>query len=271
MSKLFRAVLLIAAGLGSTAAAPSESRRPTARWVVNYDNAQCVASRSYGTEDKPLHLAFKPSPTGNVMRIMLIRNGPAADAEQRPAMVRFDDKKPIVANALAYGDRQTRSFIAAINLPMASLAAHRQAAAFAIKGGSFDERLAVGGFSGVMAAFDDCLANLRDVWNVGPSYSSRLRVAAQPKQPLRDLFLSSAYPRQAIREGDTGRVGIALLIDETGKVGDCMVEETSGFATLDTMSCFVLTSKAKFQPAIGIDGKPVKSASFQRISWKIRP
>ena len=269
MIKTFRAVLLTAVGLGSTAAATPEPRQPTARWVVNYDDAQCVASRNYGSEDKPLHLAFKPSPTGKVMRIMLIRNGPAADAEQRPAMVRFDDSKPIGANALAYGDRQTRSFIAAINLPMASLAAHRQAAAIAIKGGSFDERLAVGGFSGVMAAFDDCLANLRDVWNVGEPYSTRLKGEAQPKQPLRDLFRSTTYPAQAIRERDSGLVGVALLIDETGKVRDCMVEETSGFATLDTMSCSILTKHAQFQPATGADAKPAKSASFHRINWKI--
>nr|MBA3729555.1 hypothetical protein [Sphingomonas sp.] len=179
MTRKFRAILLVAVGLASIAAA--EPRKPTARWVVNYDDAQCVASRNYGSDEKPLFLAFKPSPTGNVMRIMLIRNGSAADAEQRPAVVRFDDKKPISANALAYGDRQTKSFIASINLPMASLAAHRQAAVIAIKGSSFDERLAVGGFSGVMAAFDDCLANLRDVWNIGGSYSSRVRVEAQPK------------------------------------------------------------------------------------------
>lgn len=271
MSKTLHAALLIAVGVGSIAAAPPEPRKPTARWVVNYDDAQCVASRNYGSEEKPLHLAFKPSPTGSVVRIILIRNGSAADAEQRPAIVRFDNTKPIAAKALAYGDRQTNSFITSINLPMASIAAHRQAAAIEIKGGWFDERLAVGGFSGVMAAFDDCLANLREVWNVGERYSSRLRVAAEPKQPLRDLFRSTTYPAQAVRERDTGRVGIALLIDETGKVRDCMVEETSGFATLDTMSCSVLIKDARFRPAIGPGGKPVKSASFQRIAWKIRP
>ena len=237
MRKTLHAALLIAVGLGSIAAAPAKPRKPTARWVVNYDDAQCVASRNYGSEEKPLFLAFKPSPTGNVMRIMMIRNGPAADAEQRPAIVRFDDKKAISANALAYGDRDTKRFIASLNLPMQRLIEHRTAAAIAFKGGSFDERLAVGGYSGVMAAFDDCLANLRNVWNVGEHSSSRLKEPARPKQPLRDLFRSSAYPKQAIHEHDTGSVGIALLVDETGKVRDCMVEETSGFATLDTMSC----------------------------------
>ncbi len=48
-----------------------------------------------------------------------------------------------------------------------------------------------------------------------------------------------------------------------------MVEHTSGFATLDTVSCYVIANQAKFHPALGADGKPVKSASFQRISWRI--
>src|SRR5688500_12029060 len=116
MTKTLRAALLIAVGLGSAAAAPAEPRQPTARWVVNYDDAQCVASRNYGSEEKPLFLAFKPSPTGSVMRVMLIRNGAASDAEQRPAVVRFDDKKAISANALSYGDRETKRHIASINL-----------------------------------------------------------------------------------------------------------------------------------------------------------
>ena len=58
-----------------------------------------------------------------------------------------------------------------------------------------------------MAAFDDCLANLREVWNVGVPYSARITRPAQSKRPLRDLFRSSTYPAQAMREGDTGRVG----------------------------------------------------------------
>jgi TonB family protein len=266
MTKILHGLALISIGLGSMAAAPAEPRKPTARWVINYDDAQCVASRNYGTEDKPLFLALKPSPTGSVMRIMLIRGGYAAEAEAQPAMVRFDDKKAINASALAYSDRKARRLTTAISLPMQSLAENRGARAIEIRGSGFSERLAVGGFGGVMAAFDDCLANLRSVWNIGPT---RLKQVARPKQPLRDLFRSASYPSQALREHDTGRVGIALLVDEAGKVRDCMVEETSGFATLDTMSCGILAQYAKFHPAIGTDGKPAKSASFHRISWKI--
>ena len=269
MTKAFRIPMLIAVAIASVGAA--EPRQPTARWVVNYDDAQCVASRNYGTDDRPLFLALKPSSTGSVVRVMLIRNGGASEAEQRPASVRFDDKAAIAVKALSYGDAKAKRHVASINLPMETFAANRRATSIEIKGSWFNERLAVPGLTGVMAAFDDCLANLREVWNVGPPHSARIGRPAQSKRPLRDLFRSSIYPAQAMRESDTGRVGLSLLIDEAGKVRDCMIEETSGFATLDTMSCYTITTYARFDPAIGTDGKPIKSASFHRISWRIRP
>jgi TonB family protein len=260
---------MVPVAIGSMGAA--EPRQPTARWVVNYDDAQCVASRNYGTEDKPLFLAFKPSPTGSVVRVILMRNGTLSDAEQRPASVRFDDKPALAVNALSYGDPKAKRLAMAINLPMTTFAANRGASSIEIKGSWFNERLAVPGLTGVMAAFDDCLANLREVWNVGAPHSSRVAQPAQSKRPLSDLFRSSAYPRQAIVEGNTGRVGLAVLIDEAGTVRDCMIEETSGFATLDTMSCYTITTHARFDPAVGADGKPVKSASFHRIQWRMGP
>jgi len=274
MTKLFRSLLLTMIGASTAAAttaiAAEEPRKPTARWIVNYDDAQCVATRNYGTEDKPLILAFKPSAMGSVMRIMMIRKGSAAEAEQRPAILQFGEGPPIAVNALAYGDRQTRQFMASMNVPMTTFTANRRAAALKVKGGTFDERLAVPGLVGIAAAFDDCLANLRQVWNVGGVPASRLKEPARPLQPLGNLFRSASYPIRAIQEQNTGSVSVTMLIDEAGKVRDCMVEETSGYPTLDTMSCYMISEHAKFAPAVGLDGKPAKSASFQRISWKIR-
>jgi TonB family protein len=269
MNKTSRAIVLIAVGVGSVGA--TQPRQPTAPWVVNYDDAQCVASRNYGTEDKPLFVALKPSPTGSVMRVMLVRNGSSSVADQRPASVGFDGKPAIPVKALSFGDSKTRRLVASVNLPMQAFAANRRASSIEIKGSWFNEQLAVPGLPGVMAAFDDCLANLREVWNVSLPYSARITRPAQSRKPLRDLLRSRNYPSQAIREGDTGRVGLSLLIDEAGKVRDCMIEETSGFATLDTVSCYTITTHARFDPALGVDGKPAKSARFHRIQWRIRP
>ena len=60
-----------------------------------------------------------------------------------------------------------------------------------------------------------------------------------------------------------------LLIDEAGKLANCMVVGTSGYASLDAQSCAVLKERAKFVPALGIDGKPTKSGILQRIRWQM--
>ena len=262
-----RLLILASVAIGSSAAA--EPRKPTARWVVNYDDAQCVATRNYGSDEKPLILALKPSATGSVMRIMMIRHGPAFEAEQRSVLLRFDDKAPIPVSALTFGESKSGQFIATANVPMETFVANRRATTILFRGATFDEHLAVPGFAGIAAAFDDCLANLRQVWNVGPAHSSRLKRGARPVQPLRSLFSRGTFPALAVQAGNTGTVSVALMVDEAGKVRDCMIEQTSGFATLDSTSCFVIASRARFEPAIGADGKPAKSAYFQRIQWRI--
>src|SRR5687767_3938164 len=140
MTNPFRAILLIAIAIGSIGAA--EPRKPTGRWVLDYGDAQCVASRNYGTEDKPPFLAPKPSPPGSSMRNRVTRNAASSTAEKRQAPVRFGDKPAIAVNAMSYGDPKAKRHDASINLPMATFAANRRASTIEIKGSSFNERLA---------------------------------------------------------------------------------------------------------------------------------
>ena len=90
------------------------------------------------------------------------------------------------------------------------------------------------------------------------------------KGDLMGLFASDDYPTQAILEGGTGSVEIVILIDEQGKAADCTVVETSGVPVLDAQACAVIRQRARFTPAVGLDGKAAKSAFRQRITWKIQ-
>jgi outer membrane biosynthesis protein TonB len=62
---------------------------------------------------------------------------------------------------------------------------------------------------------------------------------------------------------------MTFLIDEQGRIADCTVDQTSGVAVLDTMSCYVISRRARFTPALGADGKPVRSAHETRVRWRI--
>jgi TonB family protein len=75
---------------------------------------------------------------------------------------------------------------------------------------------------------------------------------------------------ESIKRGDGGTVTIALLVDESGKVADCSVIQTSGVAVLDAQTCAVMNVRAKFTPGVGENGKPKKIAFVQRITWRVQ-
>lgn len=56
------------------------------------------------------------------------------------------------------------------------------------------------------------------------------------------------YPKNALRNGDTGTVSLALLIDTNGKVTNHRIQQSSGFRELDRAAIAAL-SMCKFKPA----------------------
>src|SRR5437868_2774366 len=106
MRVVSRAVAFACAANAAWAPAVAAPRQPTGAWHVDYDTAQCVAMRNYGTEAKPFILALKPSPNNGVMRILTIRSG-SAEANQMPALLRLGDFRKDT-NLLTYSDEKNR-------------------------------------------------------------------------------------------------------------------------------------------------------------------
>jgi TonB family protein len=242
--------------------------QPTGPWRVNYDFAQCVAHREYGTSDKPVELVLKPSPRGTVMRILVFRKGGSAELEQLPATLSLGDHREY-SNLLHYRDEKTGFGIAAMNVPMQLMKANLNAPYIRIESSGPDASFALSQLPGVLAELDKCVADLQEFWNIGAAYKSRIATPAAPKRPLHDLFTPNDYPTVAIHNHEDGVVGLTFLVDEHGAVSDCTVDETSGIPVLDTMSCYVISDRARFTPALGADGKPIRSAYSQRIVWRI--
>ncbi|MDQ3143510.1 MAG: energy transducer TonB [Pseudomonadota bacterium] len=243
---------------------------PTGRWVVDFAAHQCTAARNYGPEDKPVDLVLKYSPTGTVMQLAIIRGGRTWDIGQSPVTITLDRGPPIDASLLSFSPKKSDKRVELINLPIETFAAVRQATNLSISGkGRAQISFALSMMTPLMSAMDTCLADLQEVWNVGGAGSAKVKQAAQSKSGLASFFNPRDYPGDALSRGQSGTVGFTFLIDETGKIADCTVIATSGVALLDSQSCAILVERAKFNPAVGIDGKPVKSSSIQRVRWDL--
>jgi TonB family protein len=242
----------------------------TERWVVNYADNQCVASLNFGDDKHPLILALKPSPAGDIMQLVVVKQAGFFDSPaQVPVKVRFDDQPAREFSMLAVQGNKAGPDNFRINLSLADFAPMRSASSVTITSrGKMDEKFQLVQMTPLMRTIDNCVADLRRHWNIDSDLQSKLRSRAK-NGDLPALFSSDDYPGVSLQERQGGLVGLVILIDEKGKPADCMVTQTSNSAALDTQACAMIMKRAKYDPAIGDDGKPAKSADTAKIRWEI--
>lgn len=139
------------------------------------------------------------------------------------------------------------------------------------------ERLELGQLAPALARLDSCISEVATVENFPP-------VAAPPPPPppdgrrpqpakapgaLATLFSSDDYPAEAIRAREEGAVGFRLTVGKDGRVTGCAVTASSGSAILDSTTCQLIASRARFQPARDHQGRPTEDSFSGRIVWRL--
>jgi protein TonB len=94
-------------------------------------------------------------------------------------------------------------------------------------------------------------------------------VPAQPKAKLASLFSVEDYPSEAFRNRHEGTVGFRLQVGADGRVKDCAIMSSSGFASLDSTTCRLLTLRARFSPALDRLGRPTTDSAVGQINWRL--
>src|SRR5687767_15100017 len=165
--KLLYPLLLCAIGMGLAAAAP---RQPSGRWVVEFNDAQCIASRNYGTPDSPLRLVLKSPAAGDIVQLAVIRPAARSDTAQLDSEVAIDQGAPVRTKAFAYTAARQKRRAYLINLPTAEFGAARTAKSISIRASDeLDEQFAISAIGPLLQVMDEYVADLRKVWNVaGP-------------------------------------------------------------------------------------------------------
>jgi len=262
-------LLLLAAAPPSQAAAAESTpiRQPAKRWVLDYAETNCTALRAYDTPAGELVVALRPSPSGEVMRLMIVRQRVTPETYHFPVEVSTDIHKA-KATGLRFSGGKGREVVW-INLNRAAWRRLQGAAVLGVKGRLIDERLAVPGIGKVISGLDACNDDLRKHWNVENAGGVPIAEKAKPVGAPERWLTSADYPGQSLGEGKEGRVGFVMMVDETGAPKDCMVDETSGNASLDAQGCVLLLKRAKFKPALDAAGKPVRSVYSSGIRWVV--
>ncbi|HMW49272.1 MAG TPA: energy transducer TonB, partial [Cellvibrionaceae bacterium] len=88
-----------------------------------------------------------------------------------------------------------------------------------------------------------------------------------PAKPPKKGLSPPAYPSESKKLGEEGPVGLALYLNEEGKVQEARVETSSGFPRLDEAAVKQATKAWKFEPCTE-DGKPV--ACWYKIKFRFQ-
>lgn len=96
----------------------------------------------------------------------------------------------------------------------------------------------------------------------------------KPEQSLAalrpDLWVRAAdYRSQWLRAGIEGRVGITLVISNSGRVDSCQVTQSSGHPYLDEYTCDLVSRRARFQPATDGNAKRIGGTFSTNVNWQI--
>jgi TonB family protein len=263
-SIVMAAVMVQSAAVGSA----DTPLQPAGPWHVDYEDSQCLASRDYRSTNHPLTLTLAPSITNAAMRILFVRNGHTPQTQQEVTL-RLGGQEALKTFAFVYEPAANGHRIYSINVTMQQFRAAEGSQTMAVDGGDLKAELVTDMLPQVLAELDKCILDLQRRWNVTLPLRGSPGSNPNPSADVRTIFSNDDYPAIALYHGQSGEVGVSLLIDETGRVADCSVDKPSGFGILDVATCVLIRNRARFIPATDSAGKPTRDALATVVTWKI--
>jgi protein TonB len=90
---------------------------------------------------------------------------------------------------------------------------------------------------------------------------------ARARANLGSYVSDADYPAEAIRREEQGVTRFQLTVSADGRVSDCAVTGSSGSTALDSATCRLMKSRARFAPARDSDGHPTTDTVANAIKW----
>ena len=260
------AVALLLSGAARADTAP---RQPTSKWLVEFADNECLLSRSYGSDSNPLILTLEQTPMEQGIALYILKPSNRQDINNGRAQVSFGaESTDAKFGAHLLAERPLRRILVAV--PDASYKAAAKSEVISVSvPGEAKESFSVPGLGAALEVMDQCVVDLGKHWGISAEEQRRVAKPAKPLKPLGRYFSALDYPTKALKDDAMGRTNVRIAVDETGRPTDCIVMKPSGNKALDSETCRILIQKARFEPAIDVDGRPMKSVVVTAVNWLI--
>ena len=260
--KTLAALLVIAV---AASAKPVPTAVPTGKWVVDFDDNYCLASRSFTADGKEVAFGLQPLPTRENVRVFIQTPRQLKSWDWEKAEVYIGSERLKVNPLLAEPVVKPGHVRYILGLDGDELLKLQQAESITVDGEHVRVQFSLTELPRVRKVLDDCMVGLLESW--GLSRETQASLATFPEPDLTSVFKGDDYPVKAILRGAIGYVDVVLAIGADGKVKDCRFARASGHKELDETTCLKLRTRSKFEPARDRSGQPVASPYFTSIRW----
>ena len=94
-------------------------------------------------------------------------------------------------------------------------------------------------------------------------------VSVSPRGNPGGWITDSDYRASWINRGYEGLAGFSLEVDARGRVNNCSITQSTGYAALDSATCRLLERRAQFEPARDSSGNAIASTYTNSVNWRI--
>lgn len=229
-------------------AATSAPLAPAGKWVVDYQDAQCIAWRSFGDAASSVKFAVKPSisPLGRPSLYLMTESRGNARSGQGTAEIILQPSGQKARggynNWVAKGAGGLRTFeLTGMNDVRDSLSS---ATSLSISVGADTFVLQTGKLQPLLDALSTCSKDLLNSWGVDPANFETAGPDDAPK-----IFTDNDFPAAAM--GVSARIVLVLPLDEYGRVTACRIVASSDNKALDETTCDLAKRRARYPQAPG--------------------
>jgi Gram-negative bacterial TonB protein C-terminal len=272
--------------------------KPSSAWTLDYAEHGCRMVRAFGEGENKSHIIlsryhpneqFSLIVAGKLFKL----SGPtdvrlqfgAAEAEQKifsyggssgdsPAIIissvmRLAPPTEAEQKLLdrAKGDERRE-------IELAPISAERQKAIKYLRVGKplrNDVTLELGAMDKPMAAMSKCVDNLLTTWGIDVEKHKTLTRRALALTNPSNWLNSDDYPKDMLVDRQPALVEFRLDVDEMGKATGCYIQATTKPKEFDDAVCKGIMRRAKFDPALDAEGKPMKSYYKNRVHFRMTP
>lgn len=287
------ASILLAPMLGFPAAAAEKGPlilTPSSKWNAHYADDFCRLSRSFGEGPDQIMLFVDRFAPSDSFRLILGGKAMALMDKRATATLRFGSVLPeqvldffpghIGADVPAwvfgettrirpYPEHKANETIEAD----APISAEEEASVTEIHIGrplSRDTLLKTGSMTGAFAALRTCTDELVTHWGIDVERHRTLTRRATPAEPPGNWIKTSDYPADMRKKWQPGLVQFRLIVGVDGVPTACHIQQSTNPEGFDEAVCKGLMKRARFEPALDAEGKPIVSVYMNLVRFQIR-